>query len=61
MEEAAEEGDSIGRPAVSPNPDPWKFADTEPPTRFEAKPPPPISKGLLDLVSVGDVANPFNP
>ena len=28
-----EEGDSIGRPAVSTNLDPWELPETEPPTR----------------------------
>jgi hypothetical protein len=33
MEEAEEEGDTIGRPVVSTNPDPRELPDTEPPTR----------------------------
>jgi len=32
-EEAEEEGDPIGKPAVSTNQDPWYLSDTEPPTR----------------------------
>jgi len=33
MEKAKEEGDLIGRPAVSTHPDLWELPDTEPPTR----------------------------
>jgi hypothetical protein len=33
MEEAEEDGDPIGRPAVSTNPDPWELPKSEPPTR----------------------------
>ena len=33
LKEAEEEGDSIGRPAVSTNLDPQDLSDTEPPTR----------------------------
>ena len=33
LEEAEEEGDPIGRPAVSTNPDPRELPETEPPTR----------------------------
>ena len=30
LEEAEEEGNPTGSPAVSPNPDPWDLSDTEP-------------------------------
>jgi hypothetical protein len=33
LEEAEEESDPIGRPAVSTNLDPWDLSDTELPTR----------------------------
>jgi hypothetical protein len=33
LEEVVEEGDPIGRPAVSSYLDPWELSDTEPPTR----------------------------
>ena len=33
LEETEEEGNPIGRPAVSTNLDPWDLSDTEPPTR----------------------------
>jgi hypothetical protein len=33
MEEAEEEYDPIGRPAISTNLNPWELSDTEPPTR----------------------------
>jgi hypothetical protein len=33
MEETKEEGNTIGRSAVSTNLDPWELPDTEPPTR----------------------------
>jgi hypothetical protein len=33
LEDAKEEDDPIGRPAVSTNLEPWDLSDTEPPTR----------------------------
>jgi hypothetical protein len=33
LEVAEEESGSIGRTAISTNPDPWELPDTEPPTR----------------------------
>jgi hypothetical protein len=33
MEEAEKEGNSIGRPIISTNLDPWGLSDSEPPTR----------------------------
>jgi hypothetical protein len=43
MEEAEEEGDPIGRSAVSTNLVPWELSDTEPPARqhTQAGPRPP--------------------
>ena len=33
LEEAEEESDPIGRPAVSTNLDPWELPETKPPTK----------------------------
>jgi hypothetical protein len=63
-EEAEEEGNRIGRPAVSMNWDPQNLSDIEPPTRQHTRagprPPETYSRGLPGLVSVGkEAANPW--
>ena len=64
LEEAEEEGDPIGRPGVSTNPDPQDLSDTEPPTRQDTlagpKPPYIYSRGLSGLASMReDAPNPL--
>jgi hypothetical protein len=56
---AVGEGNPIGRPAASTDPDSREFSDTEPPTRLVRGPWHIYSRGLPGLVSVGeDVLNP---
>jgi hypothetical protein len=65
LEEAKEEGNPIGRPAISTNMDPWDLSDTEPPnmkhTWTGLRPPWYINiKGLTGLTSMGKyVPNPW--
>jgi hypothetical protein len=56
IKEAEGEGDPIGRPAFSTNPDPWKLSETELPTRQHiwAGPRHRYSRGMSDLASVGE-------
>lgn len=56
MEEAEGEGNPIGRPAVSTNPDPWELPETKEPTRqhtwaglrLPLSPPPKKERTLLE-------------